>query len=243
MAGGAHVLLRLREPHRPDAREEDLTGLRVVRVDGRPLTPSAVAARTVLRLVDQQIACLVGMITMILSGGRRQRLGDLAGRTAVARARHARRRDRSVAGANGSPSGPTPCCGLPAIGLFVIVPETRLLPCSDKVLAVGGEEGSCLTPDGRAWDVVNTGHTLHVPGYSARLVGTKVKEMQAGRLRISGGAAGHAGRHHGCGSRSATTVAGRSGSTSPSPAWRWPSSWLMVAPTCCHIWRGTGAPV
>jgi uncharacterized RDD family membrane protein YckC len=58
-------------------------GLRVLMRDGRPATASAVSARTVLRLIDDGP---LGLVVMLLSGRRRQRLGDLLGGTIVARA-------------------------------------------------------------------------------------------------------------------------------------------------------------
>jgi uncharacterized RDD family membrane protein YckC len=60
-----------------------LLGLRVLMRDGRPATASAVSARTVLRLIEDGP---IGLLVMILSGRRRQRLGDLLGGTIVARA-------------------------------------------------------------------------------------------------------------------------------------------------------------
>jgi uncharacterized RDD family membrane protein YckC len=58
-------------------------GLRVLMRDGRPATVSAVSARTVLRLIEDGP---IGLVIMVLSGRRRQRLGDLLGGTIVARA-------------------------------------------------------------------------------------------------------------------------------------------------------------
>ena len=60
-----------------------LVGLRVLMRDGRPATVSAVSARTVFRLIDDT---LLGPIVVLLSGRRRQRIGDLVGGTIVARA-------------------------------------------------------------------------------------------------------------------------------------------------------------
>jgi uncharacterized RDD family membrane protein YckC len=58
--------------------------LRVVMRDGRPAPANAIAARTVLRLIDVlPYAWLVGGLAMLLTGGRRQRLGDLAAGTIV----------------------------------------------------------------------------------------------------------------------------------------------------------------
>jgi uncharacterized RDD family membrane protein YckC len=59
-----------------------IIGLRVLMRDGRPATASAVAARTILRLLDDGP---IGLGVYLLSGQRRQRLGDLAGDTIVAR--------------------------------------------------------------------------------------------------------------------------------------------------------------
>ena len=160
-----------------------ILGLKVVRVDGQPLAPSKVAARTVLRLIDQQLAGLVGMLTMILSGGRRQRLGDLAARTAVVRAstpgpRPARRgRERFALYAY-------PCVWLaPFALLYALMPDARVLPCKEAGITSGsGTEGSCLVSKNgemAVFDVVNAGHTLRMPGYSVRLVDTATKRRAA----------------------------------------------------------------
>jgi uncharacterized RDD family membrane protein YckC len=58
-----------------------LTNLRVVRWDGYPLAPGDVARRTMLRVVDG------GILSALLTGGRRQRLGDRAAGTVVASAK------------------------------------------------------------------------------------------------------------------------------------------------------------
>lgn len=72
--------------------------LRVVMRDGRPAGANAIAARTVLRLFDfLPGAWLFGGLTMLLTGARRQRLGDLAAGTIV------RRDDRPIARAPHSP--------------------------------------------------------------------------------------------------------------------------------------------
>ncbi len=60
-----------------------LLGLRVLMRDGRPATASAVSARTVLRLIDDGP---LGLLVMVCSGRRRQRIGDMLGGTIVARA-------------------------------------------------------------------------------------------------------------------------------------------------------------
>ena len=58
-------------------------GLRVAQADGSPPELRQVAMRTVLRLVDGLGVYLVGLIAMIATGQRRQRLGDLAAGTIV----------------------------------------------------------------------------------------------------------------------------------------------------------------
>jgi uncharacterized RDD family membrane protein YckC len=57
-----------------------LMKIRVVRADGRPAGMGEVAVRTILRVVDNY---LVGMIAMLATGERRQRIGDLAAGTIV----------------------------------------------------------------------------------------------------------------------------------------------------------------
>jgi uncharacterized RDD family membrane protein YckC len=161
-----------------------IVGLKVVRLDGRPLAPSNVAARTVLRLVDQQLANLVGMLTMVISGGRRQRLGDLAARTAVTRASTPgprplqRGRERFALYAY-------PVVWLaPAVLLFALVPDVRVLPCKEAgIAAASGTEGSCLISDRAGnqaiYHVVNSGHALEMPGYSIKLVKTSTRPAPA----------------------------------------------------------------
>ncbi|MFL5847138.1 MAG: RDD family protein [Solirubrobacteraceae bacterium] len=65
-----------------------LFDLRVVRKDDAgPASAKAISARTVLRLIDiLPGAYLVGVLSMLLSDKRRQRLGDLAAGTVVTRA-------------------------------------------------------------------------------------------------------------------------------------------------------------
>jgi uncharacterized RDD family membrane protein YckC len=65
-----------------------LLGLRVVGADGSRPSVAAIAVRTLLRLVDWlPTLYLVGFLAMLATGMRRQRLGDLAAKTRVARAR------------------------------------------------------------------------------------------------------------------------------------------------------------
>jgi uncharacterized RDD family membrane protein YckC len=64
-----------------------LAGLRVVRVDGKPVDVMGIGARTGLRLIDGIPGLpLVGALSMTLTGDRRRRIGDLAGRTMVVEA-------------------------------------------------------------------------------------------------------------------------------------------------------------
>jgi uncharacterized RDD family membrane protein YckC len=60
-----------------------LMKLRVVLADGRPAGMREIAVRTVLRVIDGIGLYIVGLIVMLVTGQRRQRLGDLAGGTMV----------------------------------------------------------------------------------------------------------------------------------------------------------------
>ena len=60
-----------------------LMKLRVVLADGRPAGMREIAVRTVLRVIDGIGAYIVGLIVMLVTGQRRQRLGDLAAGTMV----------------------------------------------------------------------------------------------------------------------------------------------------------------
>jgi uncharacterized RDD family membrane protein YckC len=69
-----------------------LLGLRVTGADANRPPASAIAARTLLRLIDWlPLLYLTGFITVLATGARRQRLGDLAAGTAVTTALPARR--------------------------------------------------------------------------------------------------------------------------------------------------------
>jgi uncharacterized RDD family membrane protein YckC len=75
-----------------------LVGLRVVRTDGGRPSVAAIAVRTLVRVVDWlPFFYLVGFIAMLVPGERRQRLGDLAARTGVARALPVRHRSLAAA--------------------------------------------------------------------------------------------------------------------------------------------------
>ena len=60
-----------------------LMKLRVVRADGRPAGMREIAVRTILRVVDGVGLYIVGLIVMLATGERRQRIGDLAAGTMV----------------------------------------------------------------------------------------------------------------------------------------------------------------
>jgi uncharacterized RDD family membrane protein YckC len=76
-----------------------LLGLRVLRSDGSRPSVLTIAIRTLLRIVDWlPLLYLTGFITMMVTGVRRQRLGDLAARTRVGRVPPARHRGITAAG-------------------------------------------------------------------------------------------------------------------------------------------------
>jgi uncharacterized RDD family membrane protein YckC len=60
-----------------------LMNLRVVLADGRPAGMREIAVRTVLRVIDGIGLYIVGLIVMMVTGERRQRLGDLAAGTII----------------------------------------------------------------------------------------------------------------------------------------------------------------
>jgi uncharacterized RDD family membrane protein YckC len=61
-----------------------LLKLRVIRADGGPAGMREIAIRTILRVIDGLFLYLVGLIVMLVTGERRQRLGDIAAGTVVA---------------------------------------------------------------------------------------------------------------------------------------------------------------
>jgi uncharacterized RDD family membrane protein YckC len=149
-----------------------LLGLRVVRRDGRPLTPQAVAGRTVFRLIETGP---LGLIVMVLSGRRRQRLGDLAVGTVVTRASFEPER-AELRGRNLLALLAYPLVWLaPAVLLYVLMPAARARPCDETGITSKGREGTCIDKDGRVYTIVNAGHTLHMSEYDARLVGSAIR--------------------------------------------------------------------
>jgi uncharacterized RDD family membrane protein YckC len=77
---------------------KQLMGLRVTMADGSHADMRAIAIRTVLRVIDGFAFYLVGLIVMLATGERRQRLGDLAAGTIVTSA------DKSPAVAPAAPA-------------------------------------------------------------------------------------------------------------------------------------------
>lgn len=63
-----------------------LLGLRVASADGGAAGPGQIALRTLLRTIDGIGFYLVGLVAVLATGRRRQRLGDLAAKTRVVRA-------------------------------------------------------------------------------------------------------------------------------------------------------------
>jgi uncharacterized RDD family membrane protein YckC len=95
-----------------------IIGLRVLMLDGRPAGATAVATRTILRLLDDSP---LGLGVYLVSGKRRGRIGDLAGGTIVAR--------------------PTP--GLPRAGLsplMLVYPVLLVAATAALALAFSGTE-------------------------------------------------------------------------------------------------------
>ena len=150
-----------------------LLGLRVARLDGRPLTPQAVAARTLLRLVEMNP---IGLIAMVASGRRRQRFGDLAAGTVVTRASFAPEK-AEMRGSNLLALIAYPIVWLaPAVLFFVFMPAARAESCDDAGITTDAQrEGTCIDGDGRVYTIVDAGHTLHMRGYDARLTRTAIR--------------------------------------------------------------------
>ena len=74
-----------------------LLGVQVLRAGGSRPSAAAIAGRTLLRVIDWlPLLYLTGFIAMVATGARRQRLGDLAARTCVARPLASRRRSLAL---------------------------------------------------------------------------------------------------------------------------------------------------
>jgi uncharacterized RDD family membrane protein YckC len=92
--------------------------LRVVRVDGSEAGMREIAVRTVLRVVDGICLYLVGLIVMIASGKRRQRLGDMAGGTIVV--------DANTSPEPQPPAAPLPAAAAPIVPAGLSMPTVTL---------------------------------------------------------------------------------------------------------------------
>jgi uncharacterized RDD family membrane protein YckC len=80
-----------------------VSGLRVVRVTGEPVTFLVAVVRNLMRLIDFLPAVYLAGITSILVTQRNQRLGDLAAGTLVVRERHGRHDRPAPAAVVGEP--------------------------------------------------------------------------------------------------------------------------------------------
>ena len=121
-----------------------LMKIRVVRADGRPAGMREVAVRTILRVVDNY---LVGLIVMLATGDRRQRIGDLAAGTIVVDA-----------------SGPMVAAAAPAA---VAEPEAEVAEVADEA-----EEAEAVetdeAPDAAVEDELAATKTITLPSRPAR---------------------------------------------------------------------------
>jgi uncharacterized RDD family membrane protein YckC len=163
-----------------------LFGIRVVRVDGRPLDPNAALVRTVLLLVDGWM--LIGLLTMVLTGRRRRRrIGDLAAGTIVvpASAPHPgfarRERDRLMLA--------SPVLWLVTIAIALRILGPGLQTCHDAgVEPPTANEGACVEKiDGMLVElrVVNAGHRLSLPSYDVTLQRAAIRPESGFRSRVS----------------------------------------------------------
>ena len=112
-----------------------LLRIRVVRADGAPAGMREIAVRTVLRLVDGIGLYLVGLIVMMASGERRQRLGDLAAGTVV-----------TAADATAAAPPSTEAPDVVADHDLDPDPTVPLEPAQDAPLDVGGTQPSEQAP-------------------------------------------------------------------------------------------------
>jgi uncharacterized RDD family membrane protein YckC len=143
--------------------------LRVVRADGSRPSTAAIAVRTVLRIVDWlPFLYLVGFITIVATGHRRMRLGDLAAKTITARTRPTRRRSLAFA---------------PVALLFVLIVALSAYRASDSG---GGKSADSVRRPLNTLRLPPTGAVLFRDDFSNRRRGWYV-----GRDRYS--SAGYAG--------------------------------------------------
>jgi uncharacterized RDD family membrane protein YckC len=102
-----------------------LMKLRVVRANGAPAGMREVAVRTVLRVVDNY---LIGLIVMLATGERRQRIGDLAAGTVVV--------DASV---------PAVAASTPAPAVEAVEPQPAEEPAEEPAVAPAVEDAAAAT--------------------------------------------------------------------------------------------------
>jgi uncharacterized RDD family membrane protein YckC len=165
-------------------------GLRVRCASGGRPGLNAVSARTVLRLIDAlPFFYLLGTLVALLSGPRRRRIGDWAGRTVVVH-------DEGVA--DDPPQRARWRATLyPALWLFAALFATFALglgktagqsekafaqhpPCwAAGISTPEGREGVCVRISGSAgqtttYNVVDRRHALRMPEYEAHLLGSQI---------------------------------------------------------------------
>jgi uncharacterized RDD family membrane protein YckC len=99
--------------------------IRVMRADGQPLDTGRVAVRTLLRPIDAIGAYLLGLIVMLATGQRRQRIGDLAAGTVITDAGDAPARPEP---AQAVAEAPAPEAELPSEPEFPSEPPSILPP-------------------------------------------------------------------------------------------------------------------
>jgi uncharacterized RDD family membrane protein YckC len=113
-----------------------LMGLRVVRADGSRVGMREVAVRTVLRVVDGIGLYLVGLVVMLVTGKRRQRLGDLAAGTVVTTAKAPAQAAPAVV-PEPAPASPPPLAAVPEPEASTVAPDADppVLPDADPPAA------------------------------------------------------------------------------------------------------------
>jgi uncharacterized RDD family membrane protein YckC len=105
-----------------------LMKLRVVRADGGSTGMREIAVRTALRIVDGMFLYLVGLVVMLVTGQRRQRLGDIAAGTMVVDAASAAAPAAAVPAVGSPPAGDAPATQAPAYSVSTPVDLGSPLP-------------------------------------------------------------------------------------------------------------------
>ena len=162
-----------------------LFDLRVVRkTDSGPASSKSISGRTVLRLVDAlPFLYGIGTLTMILSGKRRQRLGDLAAGTVVTRASA-----RPYSRPHRSPLA----LGYPAVWLAAAVAVVLVvghggdpgLAQLDSICAQAAAAEAKLGPEPAAEDLYRVRAAFVNQVYGMRA--TTKKELEAGNALLRG---------------------------------------------------------